>query len=69
MGKSRRTGLSKGVTIVCGSSFGLRQSSRSATKHVKLNRSRKELARDKALHQAQLASKSFFEVLGKVFYS
>ena len=67
MGKSRRTGLSKGVMVVCGSSFGLRQSSRPATKRVKLNRTRKELAREKAQHQAQLASKSHFQVLEMIF--
>jgi hypothetical protein len=67
MGKSRRTGLSKGVSIVCGSSFGIRQSSGPATKRVKLNRTRKELAKEKALHQAQLASKSLFEVWKMVF--
>jgi hypothetical protein len=69
MGKSRRTGLSKGVSIVCGSSFGVRQDSRPATKRVKLNRTRKELVKEKALHQAQLASKSLFKVLEHSFYA
>ena len=54
---------------MCGSSFGLKQSSRLATKRVKLNRTRKELAKEKALHQAQLASKSLFEVYKMVFYA
>ena len=69
MGKSQRTVLSKGVSIVCSSSFGLKQSSRPAMKRVKLNRNRKELAKEKALHQAQLPSKSLFEVYKMVFYA
>ena len=67
MTKPRGTGLSKGVSIVCGSSFALRQSSRPAMKRVKVNRTRKELAKEKALHQAQLASKLLFEVIENSF--
>ena len=66
MGK-RKIGLSKGVSIVCGSSFGQRQLSLPTTKRIKLNRTRKELAKEKALHQAQLATKSLFEVLENGF--
>ena len=52
---------------MCGSSFGLRQASRPATKRVKLNRTRKDLEKEKALHQAKLAGKSLFEALENWF--
>jgi hypothetical protein len=57
----KRSGLSSGVTVACGTSFGFRHQSQAQprTKHIKLNKSAKELADKKREEQAQIASKSF----------
>ena len=63
----KRSGLSSGVTVACGTSFGFRQQSQAPaqprTKRIKLNKSAKELADKKRREQAQIASKSFFHSL------
>ena len=60
---TKRSGLSSGVTVACGTSFGFRHQSQSQaqprTKRIKLNKSAKELANKKREEQAQIASKSF----------
>ncbi|PPQ92117.1 LOW QUALITY PROTEIN: hypothetical protein CVT25_007973 [Psilocybe cyanescens] len=52
---SKRHCLSSGVTIVCGTSFGIQQQLEGTQKHVRLNKSAKELAAEKAQYQVQLA--------------
>ena len=54
----KRSGLSSGVTVACGTSFGFRvQTHAPRTKRIKLNKSAKELADKKREEQAQIASK------------
>jgi hypothetical protein len=59
----KSSGLSSGVKVVCGTSFGFRHQSQAQgqprTKRIKLNKSAKELADKKRGEQAQIASKSF----------
>jgi hypothetical protein len=64
MAKRKRTGLSSGVTVTCGTSFGFRHQSQAhgqlKKQRIKLNKSAKELAEKKREEQAQIASKSCF---------
>ena len=57
-------GLSSGVTVVCGKSFGFHHQSQAQrqpqTKWIRLNKSVKELADKKRKEQAQIASKHPF---------
>ncbi|PPQ94788.1 hypothetical protein CVT25_008390 [Psilocybe cyanescens] len=52
---SKRPHFSSGVTLVCGTSFGLCQPLQPTQKHVKLNKTSKQLANEKSQYQAQLA--------------
>ncbi|PPQ92047.1 hypothetical protein CVT25_005115, partial [Psilocybe cyanescens] len=52
---SKRNRLSSGVTVVCGTSFGIQRQLEGTQKRVRLNKSAKELAAEKAQYQAQLA--------------
>jgi hypothetical protein len=58
---AKRSGLSSGVTVACGTSFGFCRQSQSQsqprTKRIKLNKSAKELADKKCEEQVQIASK------------
>ena len=60
---AKRSGLSSGVTVTCGTSFGFRRQPQAQaqprTKRIKLNKSAKEIADKKREEQAQIASKSF----------
>ena len=57
MPKRSRSGLSSGVTVTYGTSFGFRSQPQAQprTKRIKLNKSAKELADQKREEQAQLA--------------
>lgn len=55
MAAGKRSRLSSGVTVVCGTSFGHRQPLEGSRKRVRLNKSHKELAVEKLRHQTQLA--------------
>jgi hypothetical protein len=59
---AKRSGLSSGVTVACGTSFGFRSQPQAQpqTKRIKLNKSAKELAVKKREEQAQIASKYNF---------
>jgi hypothetical protein len=61
---AKRSGLSSGVTVACGTSFGFRHQSQAQrqprTKRIKLNKTVKELADKKREEQAQIASKHPF---------
>ena len=63
----KRSGLSSGVTVACGTSFGFRYQSQTQappkTKRIKLNKSAKELADKKREEQAQIASTSSYFIL------
>jgi hypothetical protein len=56
MAKRKRTGLSSGVTVTCGTSFGFRHQSQAhgqlKKQRIKLNKSAKELAEKKREEQA-----------------
>ncbi|PPQ92048.1 LOW QUALITY PROTEIN: hypothetical protein CVT25_005116 [Psilocybe cyanescens] len=58
---SKRNRLSSGVTVVCGTSFGIQQRLEGTQKRVRLNKSAKELVAEKAQYQTQLATLSFQE--------
>ena len=63
----KRSGLSSGVTVACGTSFGFRRPSQvqtqPRTKRIKLNKTAKELADKKCEEQVQIASKYFYFTL------
>jgi hypothetical protein len=62
---TKRSGLSSGVTVVCGTSFGFRSQPQAQrrTKRIKLNKSAKELANKKREEQAQIASTYYFSLI------